>query len=79
MSRAAPQTATPRLPREFDVATYSGKVIITHSNRPFGCRHTRSLSFGAESWRFAPAAKFMVKLLRLVNSDLQGNCTWRRT
>ena len=73
------QTATPRLPPEFDVATHSGQVIITHSNRPFGCRHPRSLSFGAESWRFARAAKFMVKLLRLVNSDLQGNCTWRRT
>ena len=53
--------------------------MYTHSNRPFGCRHTRRLSFGAESWRFAPAAKFMVKLLRLVNSDLQGNCKWRRT
>ena len=46
--------------------------MSTDSNRPFGCRHTRSLSFGAESWRFARAAKFMVKLLRLVHSDLQG-------
>ena len=67
------------LPREFDVAAHSGRVMSTHSNRPFGCRHPQSLSFGAESWRFAPSAKLMVKLLRLVHSDLQGNCTWRRT
>ena len=36
--------------------------MYTHSNRPFGCRHTRSLSFGADCWCFARAAKLMVKL-----------------
>ena len=46
------------------MATHSGRVMSTHSNRPFGCRHTRSLSFGADCWCwcFARAAKLMVKL-----------------
>ena len=72
MSRAASQTATPRLPPEFDVATHSGQVIITHSNRPFGCRHPRSLSFDADCWWFARVAKLMVKLLHLLTATYRA-------